>query len=197
MYRQCHDSHAILCFSNVETFGPRHKLNNKYPPRSLDVLERAYPNASFPSSMSHIKKSMSGATATSSQMTSATLQADLHGSLMPGISTPQSKLSMSSPLAFGAGDLMTEEDVATSHKQYNNKKHAVVQQVKADLRARRRRIEMQAKRDDPFHRLHRTPLAHVCVPIHADPTTSAYKRSTCCSRFLCLSLQFSFHAFLS
>lgn len=58
---------------------------------------------------------------------------------------------------------MTEEDVATSHKQYNNKKHAVVQQVKADLRARRRRIEMQAKRDDPFHRLHRTPLAHSVV----------------------------------
>lgn len=80
---------------------------------------------------------------------------------------------------------MTEEDVATSHKQYNNKKHEVVHKVRADLRARRRRIEMQAKRDDPFKRLHKTPLERVCVPPCADPHDS------CCAF---LSSRFSVHA---
>lgn len=53
---------------------------------------------------------------------------------------------------------MTEEDVAMAHKQFNVKRYKVVHQAREDLRARRRRAEMQAKQDDPFHRLHQTPL---------------------------------------
>ena len=65
---------------------------------------------------------------------------------------------------------MTEEDVAMAHKQFNVKRYKVVHQAREDLRARRRRAEMQAKQDDPFHRLHQTPLelvrvfrVHICL----------------------------------